>query len=87
MVRYYTNDDNPNIVIRYTEPAKIHIIRRSDKKWYELPHDNSYLRELLIGQGNNCMTEISIYKAKKMIERWLADDLHTCNKESLKTMF
>ncbi|MBO4693102.1 MAG: hypothetical protein J5659_01740 [Clostridia bacterium] len=68
--RYFQNDDNQNIIIRYTSPATIHVFRRSEKDWVIIPQDNSYLRELMMGQGNNCMTEISIEKAKEIIGSW-----------------
>lgn len=87
MIKYYSNDDNPNVVIRYTEPATFHILRQNDSNWFELPPDNSYMRELFIGQGNNCMTEITIYEAKRIAERLLSYDIHTCDKKSIETLF
>lgn len=87
MTKYYSDDDFPDIVIRYTEPAFIHVIRNGDTGWVELIGDNSYLRELLIGQGNTCMTEITVDEAKKIAERLLLDDLHSINKSGIETLF
>ncbi len=87
MIKYYSNDDNPNIVIRYTEPATFHVLRQNDSDWFELPPDNSYMRELFIGQGNSCMTEITIYEAKKIAERLLSYDIHTSDQKSIEVLF
>lgn len=87
MIKYYSNDDNPDIVIRYTEPATFHVLHQNNLQWFELPPDNSYMRELFIGQGNNCMTEITEYEAKKIVERLLVNDIHTSDKKSIETLF
>lgn len=87
MIKYYSNDDNPNIVIRYSSPATFHVLRQNDSNWFELPPDNFYMRELFIGQGNNCMTKITIYEAKKIAERLLGNDIHTGNKKGIETLF
>lgn len=87
MTRFYSNDDNPNILIRFTEPASFHVIRKNDTEWFELPPDNSFMREIFLGQGNNCMTPISIDEAKRIAERLISDDIHCNNKESIETLF
>lgn len=87
MTKFYSNDDNPNIVIRFTEPAEFHVIRKNDKGWAALPADNSYMRELFLGQGNNCMTEISRDEAKKIVERLLSNDIHCSHEERIETLF
>jgi len=87
MVKYYSDDDNPNIVIRYTEPVAFHVLRPNDTDWFELPLDSSYMREVFIGQGNNCMTEITMQEAKKIAERLLNNDIHNCNKKSIEALF
>lgn len=87
MIRYYSDDDNPNIVIRFTEPAAFDVLRPGDMDWFKLPQDNSYMREVFIGQGNNCMTEITIYEAKNIAERLVGNDIHTGNKKSIEDLF
>ena len=87
MVRYYSNDDSPEMVIRFTEPASFHVIRKNDSGWFELQSDNSFMREIFLGQGSNCMTPISIEEAKRIVERLIADDLHCSNKESIDALF
>lgn len=87
MIRYYSDDDNPNIVIRFTEPATFDVLRLGDIDCFKLPQDNSYMREVFIGQGNNCMTEITIYEAKNIAERLAGNDIHTGNKKSIEALF
>lgn len=87
MIRYYSNDDNPDMVIRFTEPASFHVLLKGDKEWFELPLDNSFMREVFRGQGNNCLTKISIDEAKRIAERLISDDLHADNKESIDALF
>lgn len=87
MIRYYSDDDNPNVVIRFTEPATFEVFRPGDVDWFELPPDSSYMREIFIGQGNNCLTEISLSKAKRIAERLIINDIHTGNKKSIEALF
>ena len=87
MVRYYSNDYNPEMVIRFTEPVCFHVLLKREKEWIELPLDNSFMREVFRGQGNNCMTKISIDEAKRIAERLIFDDLHGGDKESIDALF
>lgn len=87
MIRYYSDDDHPNIVIRFTEPATFEVLRPGDLDWFELPPDSSYMREIFIGQGNNCMTEITISEAKRIAERMIINDIHTGNKKGIEALF
>lgn len=68
--RFYLNDNNPNIVIKYIEPATIQVFRNNELDWITLQADNSYIREILDGQGNNCLTETTNDKVEEIIKEW-----------------
>lgn len=85
-ISYYKDDDYP-IVIRYTKPVTFHVFRIGDKKWFELPLDNSYQRELFIGQGNNCMTEISEKEAKMRVKGIIDNDIYGNDEKSFEDIF
>ena len=70
-IKFYANDDIPDMVIKYIAPSDIYVFRNCDSDWVKLPPDNKYLRELFLGQGNNCMTEIFENEAHNIIERIL----------------
>lgn len=67
-IRYFLNDNNENILIKYIKPTKFYVFRKGRAEWILLPADNSYMRELFIGQGNNCMTEITETEVKKYMK-------------------
>lgn len=87
MIQYYSNDDRPDMVIRYTEPVTIHVIRKNDRDWVELPQDNSYIREISCGQGNNCMTKISAQQAKIIVKRMFENGIYRADEESVESLF
>lgn len=87
MIQYYSNDDKPDMVIRYTEPSTIHVIRNGDIDWVKLPQDNSYIREISCGQGNNCMTKITPQEAKKTVKRILKNGIYRADEKSIETLF
>lgn len=68
--KFYLNDDNPNIVIKYIEPSTIQVLRKKEFDWITLQADNSYIREILAGQGNNCLTETTNDKVEEIIKDW-----------------
>ena len=65
-VTYYQNDDT-GAVIRFSGARDFEIYRINEKRWELLPPDNSYMREVFIGQGNNCLTVITKEVAEKII--------------------
>lgn len=85
-IRCFLNDDNPNVVIKW-EKVDFYIFRKDSTDWILLPPDNSYMREQLIGQGNNCMTEITVEDAKEKVKGLLKNDLHTKNKGCIENLF
>ena len=87
MIRYYSDDDHPDVVIRFTKPATFEVLRPGDMDWFELPPDSSYMREIFIGQGTNCMTEITLSEAKRIAERMKINDIHTGNKKGIEALF
>lgn len=87
MIQYYSNDDKPDMVIRYTEPSTIYVIRNGDIDWVKLPQDNSYIREISCGQGNNCMTKITPQEAKKTVKRILKNGIYRADEKSIEALF
>lgn len=79
-------DGNPNVVIKWEE-VDFYIFRKDSSDWILLPPDNSYMREQLIGQGNNCMTEITVDDAKEKVKGLLKNGLHTKNKACIENLF
>lgn len=73
-IRYFLNDDNPNVVIKWKK-FDFYIFRKDCTDWILLPPDNSYKREQFIGQGNNCMIEITVDEAKEKVKGLLKNDL------------
>ena len=67
--QYYINDDT-GAIIRLYDVNKTEIMRPNTVKWVSLQSDNSYMREIYLGQGNNCLTKITEEEADKIIERW-----------------
>ena len=65
-VTYYQDDDT-GAVIRFSGARDFEIYRANEKRWELLPPDNSYMREVFIGQGNNCLTVITKEAAEKIM--------------------
>lgn len=63
---YYKNDDT-GAVIRFNGLWDFEIYRINEKRWDLLPPDNSFMREIFLGQGNNCLTVITKETAEKII--------------------
>ena len=63
----YYQDDDTGAVIRFSGVRDFEIYRANEKRWELLPPDNSYMREVFIGQGNNCLTVITKEAAEKII--------------------
>lgn len=69
-MKYYINDDYGHLV-RLTDICTIETLRVSESEWVELPPDSSYMREIFLGQGNNCLTPITLEKAAQIMEERL----------------
>lgn len=54
------------------EDCETEIFDVNGHKWRKLQRDNSYMREIMIGQVNNCLTEITKEKAEAIIDGWLS---------------
>ena len=66
---YYLNDDT-GAVIRMNSTSKTQTMLLNTTQWVSLPPDNSYMREIYLGQGNNCLTKTTEELANKLIEKW-----------------
>ncbi len=86
-ITYFLDDDHDNILIKFVYPVDFFVFRKGDIDWVLLPPDSSYMREVFIGQGNNCMTQISETEAKKYMERLLVNDIHPDVKKSIEALF
>jgi len=63
-ILYYQNDKYGSVV--RLKNHNIEIYRANDKRWEILPPDNSYMREIFLGQGNNCLTQITKEQAMEI---------------------
>ena len=63
----YYQDDDTGAVIRFSGVRGFEIYRTNEKRWDLLPPDNSYMREVFVGQGNNCLTVITKEAAEKIV--------------------
>ena len=63
----YFVDDRNGAVIRWDGLDDFEIYRIDEKRWDKLMPDNSYMREVYLGQGNNCMTKITKETADGLI--------------------
>ena len=68
-MKYYSNDDT-GAIIRLHINSKMEIMRPHTNQWDTLLPDNSYMREIFLGQGNNCLTQITEEAANEVIEQW-----------------
>ena len=66
---YYLNDDT-DAIVRMNSTSKTQTMRPNTIQWVSLPPDNSYMREIFLGQGNNCLTQTTEEAANKLIEKW-----------------
>ena len=48
-------------------------LRKGETKWTKLQPDNSFEREVYLGQGNNCLTKITPEEAETIIKEWYSD--------------
>ena len=65
----YYQDDNTGSVVRFNGVSDFEIYRHENKHWELLPPENSYMREVFIGQSNNCLTPITQEAAAEIINR------------------
>lgn len=66
----YYFDDDTGAIIRLYWNSKMEIMRPYTSQWAILQPDNSYMREIFIGQGNNCLTKTTEEEVNKVIEQW-----------------
>lgn len=66
-MKYYINDNNGNLV-GITDGCETYVLRANETAWEKLPRDNSYIREVLGGQGNNCLTMLTDEETMKIIQ-------------------
>ena len=65
--RYYIDDDT-GAVVKLNKKHNIEVFRVNAKKWEVLPPDSSYMREIFLGQGNNCLSKIDKETAERIIK-------------------
>ena len=66
-IRYYT-DDRTGALVRFVPPREeTYVLAVGATRWVELRPDNSYMREIMLGQGNNVLDEISAETALELI--------------------
>ena len=66
---YYINDDFGHLVRYNWTLNKSETLRKTETKWVELPRDNSYEREIFLGQGNNCLTKLTAEEVLDILNR------------------
>ena len=71
-IDYWSNDDTGGVV-REISPFEFEYLRKGETEWTKLQPDNSFEREVYLGQGNNCLTKITPEEAESIIKEWYAD--------------
>ena len=66
----YYFDDNSGAIVRMNGICDTQRVHPNTAEWVSLQRDNSYMREIFIGQGNNCLTQTTEEEANKVIEQW-----------------
>ena len=66
----YYFDDMSGAVVRMNVLCDTQRMHPNTTEWISLQRDNSYMREVCIGQGNNCLTNTTEDVANRMIEQW-----------------
>jgi len=66
---YYLNDDT-GAIVRFNSTNITQTMAANSTQWVSIPPDNSYMREIWLGQGNNCLTQTTEKAANKLIEQW-----------------
>lgn len=84
---YYLDDDHADVLIKYVRPFDFFVFWRGDADLRLLPMDSSYMREVFLGEGNNCMMPITEAQAKQYMERLLDPDLHPDVQKNLEALF
>lgn len=71
-IEYWLNDDTGGVV-REVSAFEFEYLRKGETKWTKLQPDNSFEREVYLGQGNNCLTKITPEEAETIIKEWYSD--------------
>lgn len=71
-IEYWLNDDTGGVV-REISPFEFEYLRKGETEWTKLQPDNSFEREVYLGQGNNCLTKITPEEAETIIKKWYSD--------------
>lgn len=68
---YYEDLDKGDVIVR-KRPHVFYAeyISKNNLIWQKAEPDGNYMRELYFGQGNNCLSLISLEEAKKRLAEW-----------------
>ena len=66
----YYFDDDTGALVRMNGIHDTQRMHPNTVEWVSLQRDNSYMREICIGQGNNCLTQTTEEEANMVIEQW-----------------
>lgn len=67
---YYEDTDKDVIVRKRPCFFQAEYISKNNLIWQKADADGSYMRELYFGQGNNCLSLISLEEAKRRLAEW-----------------
>lgn len=69
MAKYlYYFDDKEKILVRYR--GRVTIMTRRKPQWIVLERDNPYEREICLGQGYNCLTDLTLEEVMDILNKW-----------------
>lgn len=69
-MKYYRDVDTGNIVRQYDNKLALEYIQKGVLKWIETKADDSYEREIYLGEGNTCLFDITYEEAQKILSKW-----------------
>lgn len=64
----YYFDNSTATLVRHR--VSIWVMTSDEPTWYKLAPDNSYEREIYLGQGNNCLWPLSPEEVLDILNKW-----------------
>lgn len=78
-MKYYRDVDTGNIVRQSENKFALDYIQKGVLKWRETEPDDSYEREIYLGEGNTCLFDITHEEVQKILNSWgYKEDLDEC---------
>lgn len=67
---YYENSMLSGLVLVRYQRGSTYMMTADEPVWIKLLPDNSYEREICLGQGDNCLNPITPEEVLEILDRW-----------------